>query len=387
MKLIKDVDVQNKRVLVRADFNVDLDEQGKIIDDFRIRAVVPTIEYLIKNNAKVILMSHLGESQGKKDEKLSLGSVGEKLAEYLNCPVAKADDCIGEEIKKQTHEMKAGEIILLENLRFHQEEKENDENFAKELSKLGDIYVNDAFSVCHRLHASVVAITKYIPSYAGLLLEKEVAVLKKALENPEHPLAVVIGGAKISTKIKVIANFLDIADNILLGGALANTVLHAKCLAIGKSLIEEEMVAEIKNFEITNTKIHIPVDTIVSTDTTGQGEVRIAPVGKTKEDELILDIGPETKELFVRIIKNAETIVWNGPMGLFEKENFAHGSKAIAKAIAESSAYTIVGGGETICLINELGLIDKFSHVSTGGGAMLKFLAGEKLPGITALET
>ncbi len=386
IKSIREIEVSEKRVLVRADFNVDMDEQGKIVDDFRIRAVLPTIEYLIKNNAKVILMSHLGEPGGGPDKKLSLGSVGEKLAEYLHCPVAKADDCIGEEIEKQTHEMKAGEILLLENLRFHQEEKENDENFAKELAKLGDVYVNDAFSVCHRPHASLVAITKYLPLYAGLLLEKEVAVLKKSLENPVHPLTVVIGGAKISTKIKVITNFLNIADSILLGGALANTALHAQGLAIGKSLIEEEMVAEVKGLEITNTKIHIPVDTIVSNDITGEGEVRIAPVGKTKEDELILDIGPETEELFIRIIKNAKTIVWNGPMGLFEKEQFAHGSKVIAKAIAESSAYSIIGGGETICLVNELGLIDKFSHVSTGGGAMLKFLAGEKLPGLEALK-
>ncbi|KKR03584.1 MAG: Phosphoglycerate kinase [Parcubacteria group bacterium GW2011_GWF2_39_13b] len=387
MQFLRNIDVSNKRVLVRADFNVDLDKDGRVIDDFRIKAVIPTIEYLIKNNAKVILMSHLGDPKAGVEEKLRLGPVQDKLMEYLDLSVVKADDCIGSEIEKWTQKMDVGEILLLENLRFHKEEKENDENFAKELAKMGDIYVNDAFSVCHRDHASVVAITKFLPSFAGLLLEKEMAVLKKAMEAPEHPLAIIIGGAKISTKIKIVKKFLNLADDILLGGALANTVLRAKGIAIGKSIVEEEMVQDVKNLEITNTKIHIPVDTVVSVDKGGKEESREAPVGKMEENELILDIGPETENLFSQVIKNAKTIIWNGPVGLFEIEKFAHGTEAVARAVANCQCYSIVGGGETICYINKLGLADKFSHISTGGGAMLKFMAGEKLPGIEALNS
>jgi len=387
VQFLRNIDVSNKRVLVRADFNVDLDKDGRVIDDFRIKAVIPTIEYLIKNNAKVILMSHLGDPKAGVEEKLRLGPVQDKLMEYLDLSVVKADDCIGSEIEKWTQKMDVGEILLLENLRFYKEEKENDENFAKELAKMGDIYVNDAFSVCHRDHASVVAITKFLPSFAGLLLEKEMAVLKKAMEAPEHPLAIIIGGAKISTKIKIVKKFLNLADDILLGGALANTVLRAKGIAIGKSIVEEEMVQDVKNLEITNTKIHIPVDTVVSVDKGGKEESREAPVGKMEENELILDIGPETENLFSQVIKNAKTIIWNGPVGLFEIEKFAHGTEAVARAVANCQCYSIVGGGETICYINKLGLADKFSHISTGGGAMLKFMAGEKLPGIEALNS
>lgn len=386
MKFIRDVNVQNKRVLVRADFNVSLDEQENIVDDFRIRATLPTIEYLLKQNAKIVLMAHLGEPKGRIAEKLKMDSVQERLMEYLDVSITKAPDCIGEEIEKWTHEMQPGEILLLENLRFHKEEEENDENFAKELSKLGDIYVNDAFGVSHRKHASVVAITKFLPSCAGLLLEKEINALNKVLENPAKPLVVIIGGAKISTKIKLIKNFLKKADNILLGGALANTALHALGMGIGKSFIEEKMIDEVKGFNITDTKLHIPVDTVASTDTSGEKEIEIAPVGKTKEDQLILDIGPETQELFARMIKEAKTVIWNGPMGLFEKEQFAKGTEAIVKAIAACGCYSVVGGGETVTFIDKLGLLDKFSHVSTGGGAMLKFLAEEEMPGLKALE-
>lgn len=385
LRSLKEVDVSGKRVLVRVDFNVDLDAKGKIIDDFRIWAVLPTINYLREKGAKIILMSHLGDPDGI-DKNLSLASVREKLSKLLGKDVLKANGCIGKEIKAMGENLKEGEILLLENLRFYKEEKENSENFAKELASLADIYINDAFSVSHRQHASLVAITKFLPSYAGLLLEKEVNVLKKIMEYPEHPLAVIIGGAKISTKIKLIKNFLSVADDIILGGALANTVLRAKGIAIGKSVIEEEMVEEVKNLEITSTKIHIPVDTIVSVDRNGNAPERIAPVGKTEENELILDIGPETEGLFAEVIKGAKTIIWNGPMGLFEVKKFAHGTEAIAKAITESSCYSVVGGGETISFLDQAGLAGKFSHLSTGGGAMLKFLSGEKLPGIEALD-
>lgn len=386
MQTIRDIDVAKKRILVRADFNVGLDNDGRIVDDFRIKAVIPTIEYLIKNNAKVILMSHLGSPKGEIIESLRLGQVQDKLMEYLDLSVVKADDCVGEKIEEWTREMKPGEILLLENLRFHKEETANDEGFAKALAKMGDIYVNDAFAVCHRNHASLSSITKYLPSYAGLSLESEIEALTKAMQQPEHPLAIIIGGAKISTKIKLVKNFLNLADDILLGGALANTVLHAKGIAIGKSIVEKEMVQEVKNLEITNTKIHIPVDTVVSTDKNGEEESREAPVGKMEENELILDIGPETENLFSQVIKSAKTIIWNGPVGLFEIDKFAHGTEVVARAVANCQCYSIVGGGETVSYINKLGLADKFSHISTGGGAMLKFLAGEKLPGIEALK-
>ena len=399
MKFIRDINVVNKRVLIRADFNVDLDEGKKIIDDFRIRATLPTISYLMGKGAKIILMSHLGDPgatnglpaiglpQAWQAGSLRLLPIRAKLQELLKTSIIMAGDCVGNEVREMARDLKSGQILFLENLRFHKEEKANDEKFAKELADLGDIYVNDAFAVSHRKHASLCAITKFIPPYAGLLLEKEIGVLEKAMKKSDHPLVVIIGGAKVSTKMKVIKNFLNVADDIILGGALANTVLHAKGIAIGKSIIEEKMTEDVKNIEITNTKIHIPVDTIVSIDKSGEARARIAPVGKTEENELILDIGPETEKLFGEVVKGAKTIIWNGPMGLFEKEKFAHGTEIIARAVADCQCYSVVGGGETISYIDKLGLAEKFSHISTGGGAMLKFLAGEKLPGLIALET
>lgn len=385
MKSIRDIDVSNKRVLVRADFNVTLDEHGQIVDDFRIKATISTIEYLIEKSAKVILMSHLDKPGGKVVESLRLNSIQDKLMEYLDFSITKAPDCVGEEIERWTQEMQPGEILLLENLRFHKEEEKNDENFARDLARLGDVYVNDAFGVCHRNHASVVAITKYLPAYVGLLLEKEINVLSQTRQDPLKPLVVIIGGAKISTKIGLIQKFLSVADNILLGGALANTVLSAKDLAIGSSFVEPEMIEEVKNLKLTDTKLHLPVDTIVSSDKSGKGDMRVEPVGRIAENELILDIGPETEGLFLSIIKEAGTIIWNGPMGLFEVEKFAHGTEAVARAVAACGCKSIIGGGETIAFIDKLGLADKFYHISTGGGAMLRFLAGEELPGLKAL--
>jgi phosphoglycerate kinase len=283
--------------------------------------------------------------------------------------------------------LSSGQILLLENLRFHKEEEANDDKFARELAGLAEIYVNDAFAVSHRQHASVVAIVKYLPAYAGLIMEKEVRILSEVLENPPRPLAIIIGGAKISTKIKLIRRFLGFADNILLGGALANTVLRAQGMAIGKSLIEEEMVDEVKSLRLTDTKLHIPVDTVVSADKTGGGKIEVAPVGKIGDNELILDIGPETEKLFSEVIKGAKTVVWNGPMGLFEVEQFEHGTDAVARAIIGCSCHSVVGGGETTAFLAKHGWLDKFFHVSTGGGAMLEFLAGDKLPGIEVLNS
>lgn len=387
MKFLRDFRVRNKRVLVRADFNIFLDENNAIKDDFRIRATIPTIEYLLKNDAKIILMAHLGKPVGRVVEKLKLDGVQEALMANLDLSITKAPDCIGKQIEKWTHQMRRGEILLLENLRFQAGEEKNDETFAKELAKLGDIYINDAFGVCHRRHASVVAITKFLPNAAGLLLAKEINALNRIIKEPSKPLVVIIGGVKISTKIKLIKKFLDKDDQVILGGALANTVLHTKGIAIGESLIEESLIPAVQKLDLTNNKLHIPVDAVVCTDKRGNTPVRVAPIGKTRKNELILDIGPETEKLYGQVIKGAKTIIWNGPMGMFEVEKFSHGTKAIAEAIADnSSAFSIIGGGETIALISQMGILQKFDHISTGGGAMLSFLAGEEMPGIEALD-
>lgn len=391
MKTLKDIDVVGKRVLVRVDFNVSLDSQGKVIDDFRIRATLPTIQHLISQNCKVILLAHLGRpiEENKKlhveMSHFSLKPVAEKLSELTQKEIKLASDCVGQAVKEEIAQLQPGDVLMLENLRFHEEEEANEENFAKELAALGEVYINDAFAVSHRAHASVTAITKFLPSGAGFLLEKEVENLTRVRENPDHPLTVVIGGAKMSTKVKLIESFLNKADHIILGGALANTVLHAKGIAVGKSIIEEAMIPQIKKFEITNTKIHLPVDALVCSDKENLATCHPGPIGFTQPDEVIYDIGFDTEKIFSDVIKSSKMVVWNGPMGLFETETFAHGTTALARAINESVAYSIVGGGETVAFLEKRGLIDDFSFVSTGGGALLEFLSGEELPGLKAL--
>src|SRR3989338_193448 len=391
MKLLRDIDVANKRVLVRADFNVALDAVGRVLDDFRLRATLPTIQYLKEQGAKIILMAHLGRPQDSDkseviSDKFSLKPIAEKLSELLNQEVKLAPDCVGEEVLKMVGQIKPGEILLLENLRWHGEEEKNDADFAKQLAALGDVYVNDAFGVCHRAHASVAAITECLPSCAGFLLAKEVVNLTRVRDNPDHPLVAIIGGAKISTKIKLIQSFLNKAEDIILGGALANTMLHAKGVAIGRAFVEIEILPELKNLELTNTKIHLPVDAVLCENQQGVGSFRIGAVGSTGEQELILDIGPDSQKLFALVVAQAKMIVWNGPMGLFEAKSFDGGTIAVAQAVINSGAYSIVGGGETVAFLAKLGFIDKFSFVSTGGGAMMEFLSGEDLPGIVALE-
>jgi len=379
--------LEDKKVLVRNDFNITIDKDGKVLDDFRIRASLPTIKCLLANRAKIILMSHFGRPEGKVVEEMRLGPVQKRLGEFLGMEIKLATDCIGPEVENLVNKLNSGEILLLENLRFHPEEEANDDEFAKKLAALAEIYINDAFGASHRAHASIVSITKHLPSYAGFLLQKEFEVLSKVLSNPERPLAVVIGGAKISTKMKLIEEYLKQADHIILGGALANTVLHAQGIAVGKSLIEEEAIPELKKLQLTDTKLHIPLDVVTSADKTGQAEIKINPVGRTGEGELILDIGPETEKVFNSIIRASKMVIWNGPMGLFEVEKFSHGTYAMAQSISNCpSCFSIIGGGETTCFVEKFGLIDKFSHVSTGGGAMLEFLAGDKLPGIEALK-
>jgi len=385
MKTLRDFDLTNKKVLVRTDFNVSL-KNGQIVDDFRIRASLPTIKKLLEKKAKIILISHLARPAGHREREYTLKPIAQRLSELINQPVKFLDDCLGQSVQEAVNQMPAGQIILLENLRFYPEEENNHPEFAKQLASLAEIYLNDAFGVCHRAHASIVGLPQYLPSAAGCLLEKEIKVLSQILESHQGPLVAIIGGVKISTKLKVIKNFLAKADHLCLGGALANTILRAQGIAIGQSLVEEEMIEKIKELNLTDTKLHLPVDVVTALDSQNHTFNRIAPVGGTEENEVILDIGPETRELFSTIIKRAKTIAWNGPMGFFEIEEFAQGTKAVAEAVAQNKGFSLVGGGETITFLDKLGLSDKISHLSTGGGAMLQFLAGQKLPGIEALE-
>jgi len=345
MKTLREFNLKGKRILVRCDFNVPLGEQGDILDDFRIRQSIPTIEYLTKERAKVILMSHLDRPGGKVIEKLRLTPIQDKLMEYLDLSVVKAPDCLGKEIERWSHQMKNGEILLLENLRFHKEEEENEEGFAKELAKLGDIYINDAFGVSHRNHASVVGVPKFLPSGAGFLLEKEIKVLTGLMEKPKKPLVAIIGGKKVETKTKLIDKISEIADFILIG-----------------SLIKKEI--KEKNIQLRyHSKIIEPSDSIE---------------GK--------DIGPQTIKNFKEKINLAKTIFWSGPLGKIEEVKFQMGSKTIAQTIINSGAFSVIGGGETVEFVNQSGLIEKFNHASTGGGAMIAFISGEKIPGIEVLK-
>ena len=380
MKFLRDLDVKDKRVLLRVDFNVPVGDDGLVDskEDWRIEATLPTINYLLNQKAKVILLSHLGRPKGRVVKSLRLDPIAQRLSELLNKKVVKVE---------KMKEVKSDEIVLLENLRFYSGEEENDPDFTQQLAKLGEIYVNDAFGNVHRAHASMVGLPQYLPSCAGLLLEKEIKVLSEISDKAERPLMVIIGGVKISTKIKVIKNFLKKADGLILAGALANTVISAKGFAIGKSVSQKEMIEEVKQLELTNIKLHIPVDVVASVDPSGRAPSRVAAVGNTEEKEMILDIGPDTIRLFSRIISKAKTIIWNGPLGIFEVEKFAQGSRKIAQAVAQSDGFSLVGGGETITLLEQLGLLKKINHISTGGGAMLKFLANEKLPGIESLKS
>ena len=389
MKTLKDFNFKNKRVLVRCDFNVPLNEKGEVADDFRIKNSIPTIEYLIKKRAKVILMSHLGNPGGRVVEDLRLTPIQEKLMEYLDLSITKAPDCVGSEIKKWISQMKPGEILLLENLRFHKEEKENDKNFAKELAELGDIFINDAFSVCHRAHASVVGVPKYLPSGIGFLLEKEIKNLSKIIKKPKKPVVIIIGGAKISTKAKVIEDFFKKADHLLLGGKIANFILIQKGLLIGKIPVALKTEEIIEKLELPNPKLHLPVDGIVSLRELKDKEnyIKVKALGQIKRGEDIYDIGPDTLKLFSKIIKEAKTIFWSGPLGMFEERFFEKGTKEIAISIAENKkAFKVAGGGETVLAINRFGLLDKFDHISTGGGAMLEFLTEKRLPGLEVLK-
>ncbi|MDD3006394.1 MAG: phosphoglycerate kinase [Candidatus Pacebacteria bacterium] len=385
MKSIKEVgDLKGKRVLVRVDFNVPLGDDGVVDENeaWRITAALPTIKYLLENDAKIILMSHLGRPEGQVVEDMRLGPVQDRLSEMLNLSVTKTPDCVGDIAQKAVDNMQEGEIILLENLRFYSEEEANDMEFAKKLAALGDIYVNEAFSASHRAHASVESITHLLPSYAGLGLEKEISALSKVIDSPVRPATIIMGGLKAETKLPVINFLLDKFDNILIGGVIANFLLEADGIDIGKSVKDDLDINEAKKIDLKNPKIHIPVDVV--TDNPDKKDVNL--VTEAVGNFRILDIGEKSLEEYKEIIRKSGTVVWNGSVGLFEKEEYARGTREIAKAMAESSAETIIGGGDTILALVNFGYIDDMKHVSTGGGAMLEFLSGKKLPGIEALK-
>lgn len=389
-KTLEDFNLLNKKVLVRVDFNVPMDEDKNITDTTRIVSALPTINYLVEHKAKVILMSHLGRPKGKFVEKFSLKPVARKLSEILNKDVKMAKDCIGNDVKKEIEAMKPGDILLLENVRFYSEEEKNDENFANKLASLADIYINDAFGTAHRAHASTAGVAKILPSGAGFLIKKELEIMGKALESPERPFVAILGGAKVSDKIGVIQNLLEKVDTLLIGGGMAYTFLKSKGFDIGKSLLEEDKIELagylIKQAEKKNVKLILPEDVIVTTELKEGLPYKAVDVSCIPSDMMGVDIGPATRKTFEKEIKGAKTVVWNGPMGVFEIDAYAKGTFAVANAMANTKGTTIIGGGDSAAAVVKFGLAEEMSHISTGGGASLKFLEGKVLPGVAALD-
>ncbi len=390
---IEDIEVQGKKVLVRVDFNVPLDENQNITNDKRIVASLPTIQYLSEKGAKVILMSHLGRPKGERKPEFSLKPVAQDLKGRVSADVKFVDDCVGGEVEKAVGELKDGEILLLENLRFYKEETDNDPEFSKKLASLADVYVNDAFGTAHRAHASTEGVTKYIDQCAsGYLMKKELDYLGNALENPSRPFVAILGGAKISGKIDVITAMMDKVDSLIIGGGMAYTFFKAQGLEIGKSLLEEDRIPMAKQImedaEKKGKKLLLPVDCVIAPEFSNDAPRKVVAKDAIPSDQEAMDIGPESVKLFSQELSNAKTIVWNGPMGVFEFSNFAVGTNEIAKALSkctESGATTIIGGGDSASAIAKAGLEEKMSHISTGGGASLEFLEGKTLPGVEAL--
>ena len=388
-KTIEDVQVKGKKVLVRCDFNVPLDADKNITDETRINAALPTIKYLLENGAAVILCSHLGRPKGEFNMKYSLAPVAKRLSEKLGFEVKLAKDVIGPDAKKLAAEVEPGKAILLENVRFHAEEEKNDPAFAKELASMAELYVSDAFGTVHRAHASTAGVADYLPAVAGYLIGKELTFLGNAVENPVRPFVAILGGAKVKDKIGVITNLLEKVDTLIIGGGMAFTFSKAMGGEIGNSLLDEERVGLAKEMmasaEAKGVKLLLPVDTVIANDFDNPTEIKVVEAGTIPEGWQGLDIGPKTIELFSETVKNAKTVVWNGPMGVFEKPEFAKGTLAIATAMAESDATTIIGGGDSAAAVTQMGLADKMSHISTGGGASLEFLEGKVLPGVACL--
>ncbi len=385
-KSIRDIALKNKRALVRVDFNVPLDDKGQVTDDTRIVASLPTIQYMIEQGAKTILCSHLGRPKGK-DQKFSLRPVATRLEQLLGKPVTFVSDCIGQPVERVVEGMNAGDVVLLENVRFYPEEEKNDPGFAKKLAAFGDVYVNDAFGSAHRAHASTEGVTKYLPGVGGFLMEKELAYLGKALANPARPFVAILGGAKVSDKIKVIENLLPLVDALLIGGGMANTFLAAKGLNLGQSLVETDKLDLAKALiEKGGAKIVLPVDAVIADKFDKDAANKIVDVNAVPSDWRMLDIGPKTIDAFAKILSGAKTVVWNGPLGVFEMPAFAQGTVEIAKRLATSGATTIIGGGDSAAAVEQAGVADKMTHISTGGGASLEFLEGRVLPGVAALQ-
>ena len=389
-KTIEDINVKNKKVLVRVDFNVPLDAEANITDDTRIRAALPTIQYLLGQQAKVILMSHLGRPKGEFKPEFSLRPAAKRLSELLGVKVTMAEDVIGEDAKKAVAEIKDGEVVLLENLRFHKEETKNDPEFAKSLASFGEVYVNDAFGTAHRAHASTEGVAHYLPAVAGYLIKKELDVMGKALSNPEKPFVAILGGAKVSDKIGVIENLIEKVDTLIIGGGMAYTFFKARGYEIGKSLLEADKVELAKSLEekakAKGVKFLLPVDNVIAQEFKADAANKVVDSDMIPADWQGLDIGPKTRELFGEEIKNAKTVVWNGPMGVFEMPAFAKGTQAIAEYMSQCNGTTIIGGGDSAAAVQQMGYAEQMTHISTGGGASLEFLEGKVLPGVAALN-
>lgn len=389
-KTIKDIEVKDKKILVRCDFNVPLDSSGNITNTKRIDSSLKTINYLLSHQAKVILCSHLGRPKGQFNKKFSLKPVAEYLSTVLNTNLIFASDIIGKNAHIAIDSMKSGEVVLLENLRFHKEETENDPEFSKQLSSLADIYVNDAFGTCHRAHASTVGVTQYLPSVCGFLIERELSIICKAIENPQRPFLAVLGGAKVSDKINVIDALLNKVDALIIGGGMSYTFTNALGYPVGNSMYEsdkidfaKDMMARAKEKDV---KIFLPLDIKIGKEFKSDTETQIVDADKIPDGWMGLDIGPKTQHSFSEAIKESSTVIWNGPLGVFEWDDFSQGTKAIARAIAESNATSIIGGGDSAAAVEKFGFADKMTHVSTGGGASLKLLEGVPLPGIEAID-
>ncbi len=389
LRRVQDMDVRDKRVFVRVDYNVPL-ESGKITDDTRIRASIPTIDLLRERGARIILASHLGRPKGEVKDSLRLAPVAEELSKLIGANVAYARDVIGDDARRRTQNLKSGDVALIENLRFDPREEKNDPEFARALASLADLYVDDAFGAAHRAHASTAGMTQYLPSAAGLLLQREVQALSRVLESPDTPFALILGGAKVSDKIGVINHLLQRVNSVVIGGGMANTFLKATGRSVGKSLVEEDNVDVAKDVlqraEQLGVELMLPVDAVVADRMEAGAKPRIVSVDAIPDDQAIFDIGPESVKKFAEVLRRAGTIVWNGPMGVFEIPEFAEGTRGVAQAVAESTGFTLVGGGDSVAAVEQLGVADRITHISTGGGASLEFLEGKKLPGIAALE-
>ena len=387
-KTIKDIDLKGKKVLVRCDFNVPMDEERNITDNTRIVAALPTIKYLLENNCAIILCSHLGRPKGEFKPEFSLEPVSKELSKLLDKEVIMAKDVIGEDAKQKAENLKPGQIMLLENVRFHREETDNNPEFAKQLASMAEIYVNDAFGAAHRAHASTAGVAEYLPAVSGFLIEKELKFLGKALNNPERPFVAILGGAKVSDKIGVIDSLLEKVDTLIIGGGMAYTFAKAQGGTVGKSLLEEDYcqyaLDMIEKAKAKGVKLLLPVDNVVGDDFSNDANTQVVKAGEIPEGWEGLDIGPETAKIFSDAVKDAKTVVWNGPMGCFEMPKFAKGTETVAKALADTDAVTIIGGGDSAAAVNQLGYGDKMTHISTGGGASLEFLEGKELPGVAA---